>query len=699
MEKEFSEEKKYLEQVIKRFDETIKEQHYRINNLSNIYKDDLYLLAEYIDINEKKLEVLNKTKEKPYFARIDFKANNENINKLYIGKVGVSDPDEKIITIDWRTPVATLYYDSNIGKCSYIAPEGEIYGELFLKRQYDIENKILKGFQDIDTVSNDEILKPYLGVSADNRLKNIVATIQTEQNEIIREPIFKNIIVQGVAGSGKTTVALHRIAYLVYNNINSFKPSQYMIIGPNKFFLNYISNVLPDLDVNNVCQNTYYELTKVFSNEDFNLINEETNLLNSIKTGNTLDYLKIKTSLEMKDAIDLYFKEYITKNEPSKDLIIKGYKILSSDIIKDIYNSVDDDFYYNVKSKIDRVILLISKYIADNVNFIIDKITKQFYKNSENSINKTKLIKDYENIKKEVNNGCKSELKKYFSKINYKALNIYSDFIKNIDNYSKFDNDKLKAETLKNIKKGMYEFEDLASILYIKYKLIGTNGYEKYIHIVIDEAQDFGEFNFFVLNKIMSKSTFSIFGDLAQSIYSYRSISSWDNILDKYSIKYLTKSYRTTIEIMNYANKITSYLNLNTATPVIRHGNKVVEIKSNNTLQNIKDILNKNSDYKSIAIICKDEFQVLELSKKLANEGILSKTITSSHENFDSGLFIITSHLVKGLEFDVVILIDVDEENYRSSNILDLKLLYVSITRALHNLYILYKNDLPNVLK
>ena len=142
-----------------------------------------------------------------------------------------------------------MYYDSNIGDVSYKAPEGTCTGKLLLKRQYEIENKQLKSYQDVDTVSNDELLKPYLEASVDNRLKNIVSTIQHEQNRIIREPVNKNLIIQGVAGSGKTTVALHRIAYLVYNNRENIKPEQYLIIGPNKFFVNYISGVLPDLDV------------------------------------------------------------------------------------------------------------------------------------------------------------------------------------------------------------------------------------------------------------------------------------------------------------------------------------------------------------------------------------------------------------------------------------------------------------------
>ena len=217
-----------------------------------------------------KVEKLDKGLKKPYFARIDFYNDESSIKDVcYIGKIGVTDYDNNVITVDWRAPISSLYYDSNVGKASYASPEGTIYGELQLKRQYDIENSVLNSFNDVDTVSNDEILKPYLSVSADKRLKNIVATIQGEQNLIIRESITNNTIIQGVAGSGKTTVALHHIAYLVYNNRNLYEANQYMVIGPNKFFVDYISSILPDLDVDGVKQFDFVDFASNYLNIAF----------------------------------------------------------------------------------------------------------------------------------------------------------------------------------------------------------------------------------------------------------------------------------------------------------------------------------------------------------------------------------------------------------------------------------------------
>ena len=279
-------EKLKLDSILVSYDEIIEDLKLRNKSLPLKYKDNPDLLYSFSKLYTLKLELMKKCRNKPYFARIDFKSKDDlKIEKCYLGKVGVSDDDNNIITVDWRAPIASIYYDSNIGKCSYTAPEGKKEGSLLLKRQYEIEKAKLLNYRDVDTVSNDEILKPYLEASADNRLKNIVASIQGEQNSIIRENLNENIIVQGVAGSGKTTVALHRIAYLVYNNRDFTSPDEYLVIGPNKFFVNYISGVLPDLDVNNVLELTYDEIVNSLLNEKYQIIKlNEFEIKEKIKT-------------------------------------------------------------------------------------------------------------------------------------------------------------------------------------------------------------------------------------------------------------------------------------------------------------------------------------------------------------------------------------------------------------------------------
>lgn len=310
----FNYEKVKLKDTMVRFDEIITEINMKIKALPRVQANNPYLLEKLMKQYMDRLSMLERTRKKPYFARIDFKnIEEENIDKCYIGKIGVMDEDNNIVTVDWRAPIASMYYDSNIGKASYEAPEGTITGELLTKRQYTIENGELKSFQDVDTVSNDDFLKPYLGVSADNRLKNIVSTIQAEQNEIIRQPLQVNMVIQGVAGSGKTTVALHRIAYLVYNNIGNIEPNQYLVIGPSKFFVNYISNVLPDLDVTHVSQFTIDEIIIQLINEPFKLISDESKLITSIKNPQKVFYEKYKVSLDMKNKVDDFIDAFEKK--------------------------------------------------------------------------------------------------------------------------------------------------------------------------------------------------------------------------------------------------------------------------------------------------------------------------------------------------------------------------------------------------
>ena len=640
------EELEHLDYTLEKYKEVIDDSKLKLSNLKKFYKKYEDLLEEKFRL-EREIKSIEKAIDTPYFARIDFETEKNEI--CYIGKKGVSDYDNNIITVDWRAPISSLYYDSNIGTTSYISPEGEVKGKLTLKRQYKIENSRLINFNDVDTVSNDELLKPYLSVSADNRLKNIVSTIQSEQNKIIRERMGKNLVVQGVAGSGKTTVALHRIAYLVYNNKHLFKASDYMVIGPNKFFVSYISGILPDLDVNGVAEYTMDELMLKYIDDKYIIDNS----LDKIKEIDEIS--KFKTSMGIKKEIDKYFKNL--EILPNVDFCINNVKILSKEFIKNIYDDINKKTFKSIKSKIDRLILLLNKYIYDNKEKIIaNLITKEIDKN----------------VIDQVKNNINKNLKKYFVILNKKVKDIYIDIL-NINNID-----------IKNINKNKFEIEDIPSLIYIKYKLSGNEIFDHYKHIVIDEAQDYGVFNFYVLKKIFRNATFSIYGDLAQSLYSYRSLSNWESlniIFEDLEIMKLNKSYRTTIEIMEEANKINELLKLDKAIPVIRHGDEVEYTK-----KDIKDLVNELSkNYKTIAIITKTQEEANVLYKKLKDD-IDINLINSNNLNYNSDINILPSYLSKGLEFDSVII--TNKNNYKKDSVLDMKLLYVSMTRALHKLYI-----------
>lgn len=680
------EEQLKLDEVVEEFEELIEENHLRQDIVKKNYGHDIDTMVSNLNKLESREKILKMNIEKPYFARIDFVSDDLGIKEVcYIGKIGTMDSDNKIITVDWRTPIASLYYDSAIGEASYIAPEGKITGKLLVKRQYDIEKRKLISFQDVDSVSSDEILKPYLSTSIDARLKNIVSTIQKEQNEIIRETIDTDIIVQGVAGSGKTTVALHRIAYLVYQNKDTIDISQYLIIGPNKFFVHYISSVLPDLDVEGVGEFDLLEFTSNYLGE-------------TIKLNHKIDdsITKYKMTLEYKKVLDRYLDDLEEEIIPDCDLEMFGFPILTRSEILKLYKKASTDTYF-FQDKVERTLMLLTKYINDRQSKLIIKANDyidQLFTNEKDIKKLTTLSNQRELLKEEITNKCSHLLKKYFKIINEKTTSLYFKFLDRVTDY---DSNPIWNE-FSNPKK--INYEDLASLLYIRYRIYGNSDYLRYRHVVVDEAQDYGEFVFDVFKLLMKNATFSVFGDLAQTIYEYRTIDNWDKVIQvgySNNMKYLNKSYRTTIEIMTEANKINQYLNLNIADAVIRHGKEVVYQKLNN---NLVEILNQliAKEYQTIAIISKDKEESKKVYQELKNMGIDINLITDDSLDYNGGICSITSSLSKGLEFDAVIIYKADNDIFKKDNPFDMKLLYVSMTRALHELVVTYQNELVEIL-
>ena len=696
-------EKQKLENVESNLEDIQKGEEEILRDLPKKYGSNPILLANLMSTSATKIANIQKIKEKPYFARIDFKEDKKSTkDKLYIGKIGVTDLDGKVVVTDWRAPVSTLYYDSNLGQVEYDAPYGKIHGELSLKRQIIIQNRKIESIFDVDSVSDDELLKPYLGASADSRLKNIVASIQGEQNEIIRKNIEKNLIVQGVAGSGKTTVALHRIAYLMYNNSEKYKANQFMVIGPNKFFINYISNVLPDLDASNAVQLTYEELASNFIGEKISY-EDSTKKLNDIIDGrDTISNVKYKTTLEYKDLLDNYLKQIEYDIIPDDGLVINGICVLSKDEILAVYNQTQGE---SIKQRLD----IISRRIANNIkndDDIYSRVKSQMdaLELSQTDVEeRRKIIKKELDMLKDLNNtGFEKQLKKLLDISNLKVIPIYLNFVESVDNIPQI----IRDTTIKSLKSRVIENEDIAPIMYIKLKYFGNEDYKNIKCVVVDEAQDFGVFSYYILRNVLNQANFSIFGDLAQGIYSYRAIDKWEDIQSKIfeDSEYLNlrKSYRTSIEIMSEANKISSAINLGEAKPVIREAGPVIKTKVDEKNKNeyIKNKVQEylNNGYKSIAIVYKNQTEMAKISKLLKENNIENEIIYKDQEKYNGGVCILTSYLSKGLEFDVVIVADTDESNYDSDNVLDMKLLYVAMTRALHKLELIYTDKICKYL-
>lgn len=713
--KEFELEKEKLFKTIEIIKDILVDKEEELKNLFNNFIGDREELWKIADMKKIHIRNLKTSVNKPYFARIDFTSDEDGkVSTVYIGKNGVIKNTDIIVT-DWRAPISSLYYDAEIGRCSFEAPNGTISGNMSLKRQFEIELGELQEYFDVDLVSNDELLQKYLNSNNDARLKSIVSTIQKEQNDVIRKKIFDNIIIQGVAGSGKTTVALHRIAYLVYNYMKTIKQNQYLVIGPNPVFLKYIKSVLPDLDVSSVEQCTFEQFAQMYIDENISVNSSDKKVIDNIEGKNNSDVDKFKCSIKYKKMIDKFLKIYFY-SITSKSLMLGNFEVIPQNIMREIFEGTEEVYSKDLNNKIEITIDRLCKYIENNYDFITSRYNNysfELFKNVQTDEEKNKMRNMFSKDRAELSKNCRSILRKYFNKSKVSTIKLYKLFISSINDYDIYNYNnisELKRKTQKNIKNNSYDFEDLSALIYIKTALGLNKNYERIKHTVIDEAQDLGEFNFYVLKESLPTSTFSIFGDLAQSIYDYRGINNWNEVNEVMfsgngEIVNFNKSYRTTAEIMESADDVLDSIGLSRSDMVVRHGNpvQVSEIEdANNIPEYIAEKIceYKEKGYKTIAVISKTDLLSNYINKALKMFGINIPNVTANDDLIDEKFRVctISNQLAKGLEFDAVILNNANEEIYSSNSSLDMKLLYVALTRALHELDIVYSGTITKPL-
>ena len=713
--KEFELEKEKLFKTIEIIKDILVDKEEELKNLFNNFIGDREELWKIADMKKIHIRNLKTSVNKPYFARIDFTSDEDGkVSTVYIGKNGVIKNTDIIVT-DWRAPISSLYYDAEIGRCSFEAPNGTISGNMSLKRQFEIELGELQEYFDVDLVSNDELLQKYLNSNNDARLKSIVSTIQKEQNDVIRKKIFDNIIIQGVAGSGKTTVALHRIAYLVYNYMKTIKQNQYLVIGPNPVFLKYIKSVLPDLDISSVEQCTFEQFAQMYIDENISVNSSDKKVIDNIEGKNNSDVDKFKCSIKYKKMIDKFLKIYFY-SITSKSLMLGNFEVIPQNIMREIFEGTEEVYSKDLNNKIEITIDRLCKYIENNYDFITSRYNNysfELFKNVQTDEEKNKMRNMFSKDRTELSKNCRSILRKYFNKSKVSTIKLYKLFISSINDYDIYNYNnisELKRKTQKNIKNNSYDFEDLSALIYIKTALGLNKNYERIKHTVIDEAQDLGEFNFYVLKESLPASTFSIFGDLAQSIYDYRGINNWNEVNEVMfsgngEIVNFNKSYRTTAEIMESADDVLDSIGLSRSDMVVRHGNpvQVSEIEdANNIPEYIAEKIceYKEKGYKTIAVISKTDLLSNYINKALKMFGINIPNVTANDDLIDEKFRVctISNQLAKGLEFDAVILNNANEEIYSSNSSLDMKLLYVALTRALHELDIVYSGTITKPL-
>ena len=600
--------------------------------------------ANKIFMKQNYFKKLFRIKDNPYFASVVFEDEDKERYSVYLGLTYLKDDDYGNIIYDWRSPICSLFYDFEVGPCAYAAPGGPVKGNLIRKRQYKItDRKLLSAFDNSMSI-DDELLQEVLATDSNDKMKNIVNTIQQEQNNVIRNVRDKTLIVSGIAGSGKTSVALHRIAFLLYK-INNLTSNDVLIFSPNQIFTEYISNVLPELGEDNTLQTTFndYLSSNITEFDEVEPFMDFIGKFYSERVCNP-DLIRYKQSDGIINDINLYIEDYVRKARVVRDFTEnKIYTVYKDDLNDLLHNR------YNTLPFFERVDIIAEKLSEANYKGSIKK--KPTYKKMimENS----SFVKDYKDI-----------FMGFFS----------SEFCKirmNDDELRKFNRSKTIG------------YDDALLFVYMKGLLEGFP-YEKDIRqVVIDEAQDYNYLQYLIISKIFRNSNFTILGDVNQTInpyYKYDSLDILANIFKQSKCISLTKTYRSSPEIIEFTNKI---LGLNHVC-AIRKTESVPLIHRTDNSKILDDINYLRDKYKSVAVITRDSNTAAKLYEDL-KEVIPISLLNGQSEEFNKELVVLPAYLAKGLEFDSVIVYSDGESKYLKN---EKNLLYVACTRAQHELIV-----------
>ncbi|MGB3262211.1 RNA polymerase recycling motor HelD [Paenisporosarcina sp.] len=671
--------------------------------------------ARFFEMARSQKEGLEAIQQKPYFARIHFQKDGEDSEMLYIGKTSLFHREtQEPIIVDWRSPVANVYYDGRLGDIEYDVREDTFTGHLFSKRQYTIEKGELQAVRDIDLTTNDELLQEALSGKADVRLTEIVSTIQAEQNEIIRAHLKQPIIVQGAAGSGKTTIALHRISYFLYTMGEHFPAEKLMILAPSKLFMDYIADVLPELGVGQICQTTYTEYVLNATGIKVKLKDVNMKLAALTEQENPDEMMlwqsQMKGSLSYTMLVDAFLYEYEKSVAAQfEDIYIEKYCIMRGSKLRNLF--LTDFAYMPIEKRLERIKTILTSHVRQKKKEILIVLNKKY----EDALDKALVVRDDAKRKAEVTKfiderdlripliekEAKTTANVYmrrFKKANIKTM--YREFVTNgklINEHATLWTDEQKKAFLQSHSMESWEIEDLAPLYYMHAKIKGISDKWKMRVVFIDEVQDYSVFQLAALKEGLGTDMFTMVGDLAQGIHSYRALTSWEPIIELFpraTYTTLQKSYRTTIEIMEMANSILMQMDedLPLVEPVVRHGidpqfHEMKTIDGNRIVTLLDEV--RCRGHRSIALICKTTTEAKDVAKHL--EDFLPIQLLSDHSDIDQEkLLIVPSHLAKGLEFDAVIVVAFDTP-FREHAI-DRKLLYVAMTRPMHELHLVGPN-------
>ena len=668
------------------------------HGITSLYTSDgfeaLVELSQYInpvtdkiidyEEEEHKILLLEKMIKSPYFARIDFKFDDEDeFEKIYIGRSSLrKNSYQEMYVYDWRSPIASVFYRFMTGEAFYDAPCGRVTGELNLKRQYEIKNGTLEYFFDSDVQVVDEFLRQLLSQNTTAKMKAIVETIQHEQDVVIRDMENDLLMVQGVAGSGKTSIALHRAAYLMYQGLQTkLSANNIMIISPNSIFEQYISNVLPELGEDNVISSVFEDILsellngrKIQSRNDF----LENLIVNSKYKEISRNSIEFKTSSFFREILDQFLIDIPRQWIEFEDVYYEGKCVVSGQILKD------------------KILGRPETPLGIKLEQLEDYILEQIF-----GTGKGRGHKEEKNlIKQEIQKFIKIDIVELYKILFSNEAYFYSllqnsNPSQNIKNIWKYTKENLEADSL--------YYDDAIAIAYLYLKIYGTNKYKNIKQVVIDEAQDYYPLQYEIFNLLFSNAKFTILGDMKQTLAKKEDISFYEQIQKilnkkKSSLIMLDKSFRCTNEILNFSLKFIEQssqiksFNRNGDSPKVYIADNS-EIFIDEIVKEIK--LCQEKGFQSICLICKTEKNSTYLFNKIKHKLDIQLIKNGSVSDLQ-GVFILPVYMSKGLEFDTVLICDADSQNYHDED--DKNLLYVACTRALHKLSLFCENEVSPLI-
>ncbi len=648
----------------------------------------------------------------PYFARMDFQEDGEETaEKYYIGISNLINGDFDFLIYDWRAPVSSMFYDYEIGEAYYKCPDGIINGKISMKRQYKIHDGEIEYMFDSNIKIDDEVLQDILSKSSDNKMKAIVTTIQREQNKAIRNEKYKNLIVQGPAGSGKTSVALHRIAYLLYKHRDTITAKNIVIFSPNNIFNDYISNVLPQLGEDNMLQTTFKEymhdvLKDIAGKEDYcevmeNILGDESEQAYPIRVKS----LRFKSSVEFVKLLRVYTEYLETMDRGFEDITLRGKTIISAEEMKELLykDYVNLPLKRRLEKLKQRILYLLEPYERALVNKAMTEVQE-----SDEYLEQDEIVKLSKAL---VSREIKTIVNEIEEKTKFDLMDCYKAFYEDIEVFLKmanikYDNEsieEIKKYTLENLKGKKINYEDQIALLFIRGAVGGIPKTEEVKYVIIDEAQDYTPLQYEVFNQLFNKANKTILGDISQSINPYMNMGSYSNVVDIFkpentSIINLTKSYRSTMEITKFSRRILSDEINN---EYVERRGECLKLNGFISEEDInKRIVEKVKVYKeqghnSIGIITKNAQEAKGVYNYLKDR-LNAKIIVSEDDEYENDILVIPAYLAKGLEFDVVMIYNASYLRYKDEE--DRLLLYTACTRALHVLEIFYMGKASSLI-